>query len=388
MQKTSIGLVLLLAVAHVAVAADQSGETQSCETRQQRDTRMAWWRDAKFGMFIHWGIYSVPAQGEWHMFEAKVPVAEYAKHAAVFNPTKFDATKIVATAKSAGMKYIVITAKHHDGFSMFATKASDFNIADATPLKRDVIREMSNACHEAGLKFGIYYSIGLDWHHPGGGMACGPKFDTAQKGDPELFLSKIVVPQIHELLNNYAVDLVWWDGGTPDVWDTTLPAHAARLYQEFKPFPHLIINNRLYDNYRGKQLNSDYWKPTDSLEHFIRGDYATPEGNIPASVAAGIDWETCESINNSWGFNKSEQHWKTSENLIRNLCDIASKGGNYLLNVGPTSEGLIPQPGIERLAEVGAWMNVNGDAIYGTSASPLKQPPWGRYSKKVSGGKT
>jgi hypothetical protein len=135
---------------------------------------------------------------------------------------------------------------------------------------------------EGGLKFGVYYSIGLDWHHPGGGNFGQPKWDPAQKGDPEAYMNKVAIPQVRELLNHYRLDLVWWDGGTPDVWDSTLPAHATRLYEEFKPFPKLIVNNRLYDNYRSRQLDPEYWKPVaDPVERFARGDYATPECNIP-----------------------------------------------------------------------------------------------------------
>lgn len=378
-------VMVLLVVGSAMVRAGEAG----VESAKHKNARMEWWREARFGMFIHWGLYAIPAQGEWVMYAKKIPVAAYATNAPVFNPVKFDAKQVVATAKSAGMKYLVVTAKHHEGFAMFATKASDYNIMDATPFKRDVIRELSEACRKAGLKFGVYYSIGLDWHHPGGGNFGQPKWDPAQKGDPEAYMNKVAIPQVRELLNHYRLDLVWWDGGTPDVWDSTLHAHTAKLYEEFKPFPKLIVNNRLYDNYRAKQLDPEYWKPVaDPVERFARGDYATPECHIPDTVARGIDWETCETMNRSWGYSQEDNQWKSAETLVRNLCDIASKGGNYLLNVGPTSEGLIPQPSLERLAAVGEWMKVNGEAIYGTSGGPFKSLPWGRCTMKVSGSKT
>ena len=342
------------------------------ETKAQRDARMAWWREAKFGLFIHWGIYSIPANGEWYMNRSKTPVATYAKNAAAFNPTKFDAQAWVAAAKQAGMKYVVITAKHHDGFSLFATKATDFNIMDATPFKRDVIKELSAACQADGMKFGIYYSHGQDWHHPGGGVFHG-SWDRAQQGDNDRFVNTIVIPQLHELLNNYPLDLVWWDSSV-ELWSHNFPNRAARLYEEFKPFPKLIINNRLYDENRKFQFESSYWKPLDPLEYFIRGDYATPEGKIPPSPPpAGIDWETCNTMNNAWGYRPSSDSNKTKSTkmLIRMLVDCASKGGNFLLNVGPRPDGQIDKECLDRLAAVGQWMKINGQAIYGTTATPF-----------------
>lgn len=338
------------------------------ETKEQRDQRMTWWRDARFGLFIHWGVYSVPAGtwngrkvegvGEWIMRHAPISVADYAKLPSQFNPTKFDADAWVAVAKNAGMKYIVITAKHHDGFAMFPSKASPFNIHDATPFQRDPLKELAEACRKQGIKLGFYYSQAQDWHHPGG-AAWNGHWDKAQDGDMTEYIRKIAVPQVREILSNYGpISILWWD--TPN--DMT-KERADLLRPLLSLQPDIITNDRLGGGYTG--------------------DTSTPEQEIPATGLPGRDWETCMTMNDTWGYKSDDQNWKSTETLVRNLIDIASKGGNFLLNVGPTSEGLIPQPSIERLQAVGAWLKVNGEAIYGTSASPLKKLAWGRCTQKA-----
>jgi alpha-L-fucosidase len=183
---------------------------------------MAWWREARYGLFIHWGIYAAPAHGEWYMNKSKVPVAEYEKYAKSFYPWKFNAEEWVKIAQDAGMKYIVFTAKHHDGFSMFGSKVTEYNIVDRTPFKTDAVRELSSAARKAGIKFGIYYSQGQDWYHPGGGKS-GGQWDPKQAGDEEAFVNSIVIPQIHELLNDYGkIDLFWWDSSV-SVWSPKHP---------------------------------------------------------------------------------------------------------------------------------------------------------------------
>ena len=339
------------------------------ETKEQRDARMGWWRDAKFGMFIHWGVYAVPAGryhgkevrgiGEWIMNRAKIPVAEYKSYAKKFNPVKYDPDAWVRLAKEAGMKYIVITSKHHDGFALFDSKVTDWDVVDATPYGKDLLKPLEKACEKYGMKLGFYYSQAQDWNHPGGAKAGykeGDGWDDAQKGSFDEYIDKIAIPQVKELFTNYDIDILWWD--TP-VWMNK--DRAARLYKLLKLKPGLITNNRLGGGFKG--------------------DLLTPEQHIPAT-GLHYDWETCMTMNNTWGYKVDDNNWKSVEALVRNLIDIASKGGNFLLNVGPTAEGEIPQPSIERLKAIGKWMKVNGDAIYGTKASPFRKLPWGRCTRK------
>ena len=336
---------------------------QDTETRDQRDARMAWWREARFGMFIHWGLYSIPAGtwdgkqtpgiGEWIMNNASIPVADYKALATQFNPTGFSAHDIVALAKSAGMKYIVITAKHHDGFAMFDSKVNPFNIVAATPFKRDPLRELAEECRKQGVKLGFYYSQDQDWTTPGASALRGRDqihdpvthhWDKAQDGDFDAYLHTKAIPQIKELLSNYGdiPAVIWFDTPTGNM----TPARAAEIVELINQHPKLIWNNRLGGGYKG--------------------DTETPEQYIPAQGYPGRDWEACMTMNNTWGFKSYDTNFKSTETLLRNLIDISSKGGNYLLNIGPDSHGTVPQPEADRLREIGAWLEVNGEAIYGT----------------------
>jgi alpha-L-fucosidase len=371
----SVVVAMLAALVFSASALPAADNAQPSESKAARDARMKWWREARFGMFIHWGLYSVPAGtykgkqiggiGEWIMNDAEIPVAEYAGYAKQFNPVKFNADQWVSTAKNAGMKYIVITSKHHDGFAMFHSKTSPYNIYDATPFHRDPLAELAAACKKQGIKLGFYYSQAQDWHHPGGfaysthGRKEG-HWDKAQDGDFHKYIHDIAIPQVRELLTNYGdVSVLWWD--TPAGMNREEVHELAAL---LKLQPKIIANNRLGNG--------------------IEGDTETPEQYIPASGYPGRDWETCMTMNGTWGYKSYDNSWKPTEELIHNLIDIASKGGNYLLNVGPSNEGVIPQGSVERLRAVGAWLKVNGDSIYGTSASPFKHSlPWGRVTQKA-----
>lgn len=357
------GLACLLAS---GLCAATPGAAPGGESSAQRDERMRWWREARFGLFVHWGIYSVPAGmwqgqpvpgiGEWIQHRAKIPVAEYAKFAREFNPRRFDADAWVRLAKQAGMKYIVVTAKHHDGFALFDSKASSFNIVAATPYGRDVLKDIAEACRRHGLKLGLYYSQAQDWHHPGG-AAMGGQWDPAQAGDMTEYIKTVAVPQVREILSNYGpIAVLWWD--TP----TDMTRERADLLAPLLGLqPGIITNNRLGGGYEG--------------------DTETPENRVPAT-GYPRDWEACMTMNDTWGFKADDRKWKSAETLIRNLVDIASKGGNYLLNVGPTAEGEIPAASVERLEKIGSWMQKHGEAIYGTTASPFLRLSWGRVTQK------
>lgn len=338
-------------------------------TPVQREARMAWWNEARFGMFIHWGLYAelagywngkpVPFLGEWIMNTAKIPVADYKKLAAHFDPTKFNANAWVSMAKAAGVKYIVITSKHHDGFAMFKSAANKFNIVDATPFKRDPLKELAIACHKQGIKFGFYYSQDQDWTAPGGAARRGGHWDKAQDGSFAEYIHTKAIPQLKELLTNYESEgapvEIWFDTPTKDM----TPELAGEIVALLNQHPNVLWNNRLGGGYSG--------------------DFETPEQHIPPQGFPGKAWETCMTINDTWGFKKDDTNFKSTEVLLRNLIDIASKGGNYLLNVGPDATGVIPEPEQQRMLAMGKWLQVNGEAIYGTHAGPFAQEH-GAYS--------
>jgi alpha-L-fucosidase len=329
--------------------------------------RLTWWTEARFGMFIHWGIYTVPAGewkgkpvaglGEWIMNHARIPIPEYERLAAQFNPVEFDADKWVAVAKNAGMKYITITAKHHDGFAMFGSKVSRYNIVDATPFHRDPMKELAAACRRAGLKLCFYYSQTQDWHEPDG---VGNDWDfPAGPRDFQKYFDEKVIPQVRELLTNYGpIGLIWFD--TPRNITREQSQRLADLVHQLQPA--CLVSGRV-----GNGL----------------GDYDSAGDNQISMGGAKRPWETPVTLNDTWGFKKDDHHWKSPQVLIRQLATTASRGGNYLLNVGPTSLGVIPPESVERLAEVGKWMHLNGDSIYATSANPYPYDvSWGVLTSK------
>jgi alpha-L-fucosidase len=335
---------------HIATSSAHPVQAiQDKETPAQRDARMAWWRAARFGMFIHWGLYSIPAGtwdgkqipgiGEWIMNDASIPVADYKALASQFNP------------KAAGMKYIVITSKHHDGFAMFNSKANAFNIVAGTPYHHDPIRDLANECKRQGIKLGFYYSQDQDWTAPGGAAyktgnhdAPNHHWDKAQDGDFATYLHTKAIPQMKEILSQYGdfPAVIWFDTPTDDM----TPALAGEIVALLNKHPNLIWNNRLGGGYKG--------------------DTETPEQYIPAKGYPGRDWEACMTMNDTWGYKSYDTNFKSTETLLRNLIDIASKGGNYLLNIGPDSKGNVPPAEVERLHQVGQWLDVNGEAVYAT----------------------
>ena len=352
------------------------------ETKAQRDQRMAWWREARFGMFIHWGLYAVPAgewkgktdHAEWIMHTAQIPVQQYERFREQFNPVKFDADRWVRIAKGAGCKYIVITSKHHDGFCLFDSKSTDYDVM-STPFKRDIMKELADACRRQGLRICWYHSI-MDWHHPDYLPRRDWEKRAAQGADFDRYVAHMK-NQLRELTANYGkIGVLWFDGEWENTWTHE---RGLDLYRYVRGLdPDIIINNRV-DKGRGGMAGL-------TKEGSFAGDFGTPEQEIPATGLAGVDWETCMTMNDHWGYNKNDQHWKSTEDLIRKLADIASKGGNFLLNVGPTADGLIPQPSVERLEAMGQWMKTNNESIYGTGASPFVKLDWGRATQKRLGG--
>jgi alpha-L-fucosidase len=355
------------------------------ETKAERDQRMEWFREARFGLFIHWGVYSVPAgewngnknYGEWFLEETKMPVSQYEKYASQFDPAKFNARDWVRLAKEAGMKYIVITSKHHDGFGMFRSDMTDWCIK-STPFQRDPLKELADACKAEGVTLCFYHSI-MDWHHPDWGTRRAWNDRASGTPDMDKYVD-FMKGQLKELLTRYGpIGILWFDGEWESPWTYERGADLYKYVRELQPS--IIVNNRVGKGRVGMSGMDDNKQGV--------GDYGTPEQEIPATgFGPGIDWESCMTMNGHWGYNKNDQNWKSTATLVRNLIDCASKGGNYLLNVGPTSEGLIPAPSVERLKEIGAWMKVNHESIYGTTASPFKKLPWGRCTTLAHGKNT
>ena len=345
----SCGLLLALTATASPVMA------QAARADSAREARLAWFRDAKYGLFIHWGLYAIPAGewkgqtvpgiGEWIMNRAKIPVAEYSQLAKQFNPVKFNADAWAKLAKAAGMKYIVITSKHHDGFALFKSKASPFNVVDATPFKRDVLKELAAACAKQGIRLGFYYSQSQDWHERNG---AGNTWDFGPDStkDYDAYLRGKAEPQVRELLTGYGpVALIWFDTPRMMVGD-----RAKRFTQIVRTLqPNTLIDGRLGES----------------------GDYVSTGDNVIPGTANGEAWEVPATLNHTWGFRTDDPDWKSPGEVIFKLVDVASKGGNYLLNVGPMANGEMPRQAQDNLRAAGAWLKVNGEALYGTWSTPF-----------------
>ncbi len=357
---------------HPVFAGDGQAPIRPYDAAQQK--RLAWFTQARLGLFVHWGLYSIPAghwpgresknNAEWIMLQENIPSADYEKLATVFNPVKFDAKAWVAVAKAAGMKYLVVTAKHHDGFSMYGSKVSPYNIVDATPFKRDPIKELADACHAAGIVFCVYYSV-ADWHHPEFPAKYSqsarnlPPWDTTPRGfhgapNPNADIGKYadyMRAQVRELLTRYGdIGIVWFDAGgalrVENRGELIKGDELVKMINELQP--NCLVNNRAG----------------------VLADYGTPEQRIPGGKVVE-PFEVCMTLNQHWGYNAEDHNWKSPALVVRNIADIVSKGGNYLLNVGPTAEGEIPAESIHILTEVGKWTHANAEAVYGAGPTPF-----------------
>jgi len=325
--------------------------------------KLGWFKEAKFGMFIHWGPYSqLGVEASWPLVQRQVPVEKYEAQAKTFNPEKFDATRIARLAKEAGMKYVVFTSKHHDGYAMYDTKLSDYSVMNS-PIKRDLAKELAEAVRAEGLRFGFYYSL-CDWYHPDyrdRSNGFPPKYPGRWPTTPtwQKFVD-FYQGQVKELLTRYGpISIMWFDGAwehNAQEWQTEKTVRMIHSLQ-----PRCVINDRCGD----RNL----------------GDYGTPEQRVPKK---GLDrpWETCMTINEQWAYKPDAKKWKSPKELVRTLVDIAGKGGNFLLNIGPMPTGEVQPEYVERLQALGQWMKKNGESIYGTEAGPTELNPYGPVTRK------
>lgn len=389
--RTMLALALLAgSITTPVFAAEPLATSPVASADVAQDARMAWWREARFGMFIHWGLYAVPAgawpgkgtgHAEWIRDTANIPVGEYEKLLTQFNPVKFNADQWAGLAQEAGVRYLVITSKHHDGFCLFDSAQTDWDVM-STPFRRDIMKELSDACNKLGpskdaagatlypVRFCMYHSI-MDWHHPD--YLPRRPWEKAARGtegaDFERFVNYLKAQLAEVCSPKYDPGLIWFDGEWEGTWTHERGKDLAQYMTSIAP--KVIFNNRI-DKGRSGMAG-------ETARGFL-GDYHTPEQTIPERGLDG-DWETCMTMNGNWGYNAADKDFKSTTDLIRKLCDISSKGGNFLLNIGPTAEGEFPAESVQRLKEIGAWMRVNGGAIYGTERSPLDAAPaWGRVT--------
>ncbi|AFK86286.1 MULTISPECIES: alpha-L-fucosidase [Thermoanaerobacterium] len=337
-----------------------------------------WFTNARFGMFIHWGLYAIPARGEWVRSQERISNEDYEIYFREFNPTNYDPKKWAQLAKYAGMKYAVMTAKHHDGFCLFDSKLTDYKSTN-TPVKKDLIKDYLDAFRKENLRVGLYYSL-LDWHHdeyPAYNDPYHPMRGNELFRNKEYDFSKYVDymhSQVRELTTNYGkLDIMWfdfsYDDKTGDAWGASELVKMVRSNQ-----PEILINSRLGGNL--KSIDPEVYA----------GDFATPEQMIPAEgvfdeLGNPVPWEACITMNDHWGYCAIDKDFKSAKQIIRLLVECVSKDGNLLLNVGPNAKGEIPEESVEVLLQIGKWMNKNSDSIYDCGSSELPKPEWGRYTK-------
>lgn len=360
--KKSILLFCFL-LGFLAITIAQKPTVSGYEAAMQRTQ---WWREARFGLFVHFGLYAIPARGEWVKSIEKISNEDYQKYFDEFNPVDYNPREWAKTAKAAGMKYAVMTAKHHEGFALWDTKQSDYKSTN-TPCKRDLVKEYLEAFRAEGLKVGLYFSL-LDWHHadypkfndPYHPMRGNDKFKD-EKPNWDRYL-QFMHAQVKELVSNYGkLDIIWFDFSygdyTAEKWKADELIKMVRSYQ-----PDIIIDNRLVEN------------DTTQSRAFVYGDFFTPEQRIPEKAMTDkqgqlLPWETCMTLNNSWGYNRKDNDWKSPEIVISTLVNCVSKGGNLLLNVGPDARGNFPDESVQILTEVGKWMKKNAASIYGCGST-------------------
>ncbi len=369
MKRTSVLLAAVLLVGPVGGSSAQDAYTPSPENLKARQ----WFQEARFGLFIHWGVYAVRGEGEWVMQEKRITIPEYERDLPpVFNPVKFDPAAWVAMAQAAGMKYITITSKHHDGFAMFDSKVSDYDVVDRTPYGKDVLKMLADECRRHGIKLFFYHSQ-LDWHHPD----YFPRGNTGrfagrdEKGDWNRYLDTMDA-QLRELLTGYGeVGGIWFDGW----WDK--PDADWRLAKTYK---------LIHDLQPAALVGSNHHRLPNPGE-----DFQMFEKDLPGHNTAGFNdkveigtlpFEMCDTINNSWGYNKYDGSYKSTKRIVQLLVKAAGYDANLLLNVGPRPDGTIQPEFVKRLAEVGEWLKANGETVYGTRGGPVTPRPWGVTTQK------
>lgn len=373
--------ILIMAAFFAVTMSAQEAPTKAYQDNYKKVMdRTAWWRNDRFGMFIHFGAYSVAGRGEWVKSNEEMTTDKYQKYIDAFNPIDFDAKKWAKTAKAAGMKYAVLTAKHHDGYCMFDSKLTDYKLSTRFG-NRDLVREFLDAFRAEGIKVGLYYSI-IDWHHPdypnvGNHPQRNDKAYGQRKVDWNNYL-KYMHGQVEELVKNYGkIDIMWFDYSFDDYsgekWKAKELVEMVRSYQ-----PNILLDNRL-ERHEG----------SSSKQRMLTtiGDFETPEQGIPDAplldtFGNSIPWETCLTLNGVWGYSEMDKNWKTPELIVHTLVNCVSKNGNLLLNVGPDARGNIPEESVNILQKVGSWLKKNGESIYGCGASTLSKPDWGRYTAK------
>ena len=367
-----LALCLFFPIGLVAEKEESMDELwgEAAVSAAERHPGLKWFTEDKYAMFIHWGLYSEMAGvwdgktyygiGEWIMHMADIPVEDYKAYARKFNPQKFDAMRLVRLAKAAGMKTIVITSKHHDGFAMFDSAASDFTITKATPYQKDPMKELAEACRAEGLRFGFYYSQNQDWTEPYGGSYKGERPEGYQPEDFEIYMKEKVFPQVTELLTNYGpISMIWFD--TPGRMSKQYSAELVALVKKHQP--DCLINSRIGGGY---------------------GDYVSlGDMHIPP-VRPGLEvWETVDTTNDSWSYAWYDENWKSPKTICERLVRVIARGGSYMLNVGPKGDGSLPEMAVATLTASGEWARAHGEAIYGTQASPFDQGfSWGDITRK------